>query len=274
MTNCDSPTGPDAPPVPDLPAEANSSGTSIHSGEVAGMMEAASPTAPAPTPAGTMKPGDAVEAEDHGEAEAEAEAEDEYEEPEPEDPFLEIREELAAAGAESRRTARRQMEILKEFGTSISAVGNMVRDFHTATRTTAPTAASASDSEALLLPLIEMADRLTRAATAFRTPPATPSTWWPGARAALAPWQAAWDSQKDAHFILSSHMDTLLTRAGLERITAAGTAFDPATMTAVEVHTDASLPDHTVLAELLSGWRLTSNRRVIRTAHVKVSRLP
>jgi hypothetical protein len=60
----------------------------------------------------------------------------------------------------------------------------------------------------------------------------------------------------------------------LERIPAAGTAFDPATMTAVEVQTDASLPDYTVLAELLSGWRLAPHGRVIRTAHVKVSRRP
>lgn len=244
MTNCDSPPGPDTSLVPDLPAEEISLTTSIDSAGI-------------PVP---MAP--------------EAEAEDEDEEPEPEDPLLEIREELAAAGAESRRTARRQMEVLKEFGTSISAVGSMVRDLHTAARTTAPAASSSPDSGALLLPLIEMADRLTRAAGAFRTPPATPSAWWPGARAALAPWQAAWDSQKDAHFILTSHMDTLLTRAGLERIPAAGTAFDPATMTAVEVHTDASLPDHTVLAELLSGWRLSPHGRVIRTTHVKVSRRP
>jgi molecular chaperone GrpE (heat shock protein) len=246
MTNFDPPPGSDATMVPDLPAEKNSSKPDSGSGTIPMQME----------------------------SEPEAEPEEEDAESGSEDPFLEIREELAAAGAESRRTARRQMEVLKEFGTSISAVGNMVRDLHTAARTTAPKAASAPDSEALLLPLIEMADRLTRAAGAFRSPPATPSTWWPGARAALAPWQAAWDSQKDAHFILTSHMDALLTRAGLERIPAAGTAFDPATMTAVEVQTDAALPDHTVLAELLSGWRLAPHGRVIRTAHVKVSRRP
>ena len=227
------------------------------------------------------------EAQEEKEKEKEKEDEDEKEEDEEEeedeefyeleqkpDPFLEMREELAASGAESRRTARRQMDVLKEFGTAIAAVGSMVRDLHSSSRTATPKTAAASGTESLLLPLIEMADRLARAAEASRTPPAaTTTSWWSSPRTALASWQTAWDSQKDALFILRSHMDTLLTRAGLERIPAAGTVFDPSSMSAVEVHTDPTLPDHTVIAEVLSGWRLASGGRIIRPAQVKVSRI-
>ena len=212
--------------------------------------------------------------EEDQEEEEEEDDEEFYELEQKPDPLLEMREELAASGAESRRTARRQMDVLKEFGTAIAAVGSMVRDLHLSSRTATPKTAAASGTESLLLPLIEMADRLARAAEASRTPPAAITTsWWSSPRTALASWQTAWDSQKDALFILRSHMDTLLTRAGLERIPAAGTVFDPSSMSAVEVHTDPTLPDHTVIAEVLSGWRLASGGRIIRPAQVKVSRI-
>lgn len=190
------------------------------------------------------------------------------------DPLLELRGELAAAGAESRRTARRQMEVMKEFGTAIDAMGRMVKDLHSAVRDpmASPAAAPASNAAGLLLPLIEMADRLARAAAAFEEPPAAPVPWWPGVRAAIAPWQAAWTSQRDALFILCSHMETLLARAGLQRISVAGFRFDPASMTAVEVLTDPLLPDHTVVAEILSGWQQSAGGQVVRPAQVKVSR--
>ncbi len=193
--------------------------------------------------------------------------------------LTELRGELAAAGAESRRTARRQMEVLKEFGAAIDAVGRMVRDLHTAarepvTKSPAPSSVSREGAEALLLPLIEMADRLARAADAFRAPPAAAGSWWPGERRATAPWRSAWASQKDGLFILLSQMDTLLARAGLERLPAAGRLFDPSCMTAVEVVTDATLPDHTVVEELLGGWRSAATGRLVRSAQVRVSRLP
>ena len=192
------------------------------------------------------------------------------------DPLLELRGELAAAGAESRRTARRQMEVMKEFGTAIDAMGRMVRDLHSAVRDpmakAPPAAAPTSDAGGLLLPLIEMADRLGRAAAALGEPPAAPVPRWPGVRAAITLWQAAWTSQRDALFILCSHMDTLLARAGLQRISVAGDRFDPASMTAVEVITDPSLPDHTVVAEILSGWQQSAGGHVVRPAQVKVSR--
>ena len=67
-------------------------------------------------------------------------------------------------------------------------------------------------------------------------------------------------------------MDTLLVRAGLQRISVAGDRFDPGSMTAVDVITDPSLPDHTVVAEILSGWQQSAGGRVVRPAQVKVSR--
>jgi molecular chaperone GrpE (heat shock protein) len=79
--------------------------------------------------------------------------------------------------------------------------------------------------------------------------------------------------QADAIGILQSHLDTLITRAGLERIETLGRPFDPATMTAVESAADAEKPDHTVLAELLMGWRHAGGE-LLRPAQVRVSRKP
>jgi molecular chaperone GrpE (heat shock protein) len=43
-------------------------------------------------------------------------------------------------------------------------------------------------------------------------------------------------------------------------------------MTAVEVVANASHPDHTVLEEILPGWRDAVSREMIRFAQVRVSR--
>jgi hypothetical protein len=170
------------------------------------------------------------------------------------------------------------MGALREFGNALTAIGEMVRDLHSAARqsvSASPGAAGGSGlSDDWLTTLIDLSDRLARTAGAFGKAPPQASSWWPGARAALEAWRNAWATQGEALAILQSHMDSLLARAGLERLKCAGAAFDPASMTAVEVVTDAGTPDHTVTAELLGGWRHTASRRVIRPAHVRVSRRP
>ncbi len=186
----------------------------------------------------------------------------------------ELREDLAAATAEWRRGTRRNMEVMKEFGGALNAMGAMLRDVHTSARQPAAAAAGPGLTEDWLSTLIDLSDRLTRTAAAFvRTPPQT-NSWWPGARAALAAWESAWTTQREAIAILQSHLTSLLARAGLLRLQCAGAAFDPASMTAVEVVADAIVPDHTVTAELLSGWVHTASQKVIRPAQVRVSRRP
>jgi len=186
----------------------------------------------------------------------------------------ELREDLAAATAEWRRGTRRNMEVMKEFGGALNAMGAMLRDVHSSARQPAAAAAGPGLTEGWLSTLIDLSDRLTRTAAAFtRTPPHTGS-WWPGARAALAAWESAWTTQHEAFAILQSHLTSLLARAGLQRLQCEGTAFDPTAMTAVEVVADATVPDHTVTAELLSGWRHTASQKIIRPAQVRVSRRP
>ena len=185
-----------------------------------------------------------------------------------------LREDLAAATAEWRRGTRRNMEVMKEFGGALNAMGAMLRDVHTSARQPVAAAAGPGLTEDWLSTLIDLSDRLTRTAAAFARKPPQTGSWWPGARAALAAWESAWSTQRDAFAILQSHLTSLLARAGLQRLQCEGTAFDPAAMTAVEVVADASVPDHTVTAELLSGWRHTASQKIIRSAQVRVSRRP
>ena len=187
-----------------------------------------------------------------------------------------LHEELAANSTETRRGTRRMLDVLKNFGSVLDALSATVNDSHKAIRSL-PTAAN-RQSEGSELPrewalaLVELADRVERVTDGFARPPAARASWWPGARKSLAAWREAWAMQADALGILRSHLGVLLQRACLKRLDVVGKPFDPNTMTALESAVDPSLPDHTVLAEMLPGWQ-HADGQLLRPAQVRVSRL-
>jgi len=182
--------------------------------------------------------------------------------------------ELMAGASEARRGNRRTLDVLKNFGSVLDSLSAMMEETRKAVRSSGA-ASSAEDAlpREWALALVEMADRLARISDGFSRPP-EPGGWWPGTRKRQAAWAEAWDMQADAIGIFRSHLDSLLTRAGLERLRPTGQPFDPAVMTAVESAPDATHPDHTVLTELLPGWRRTATGELIRPAQVRVSRRP
>jgi molecular chaperone GrpE (heat shock protein) len=189
--------------------------------------------------------------------------------------LAELHEELIATATEARRGNRRTLEVLKNFGAVLDAMSATLNDTHKAVRTL-PTTPRGTDTGELprdwAMALIEMADRLCRVADGFSRPPTTATPWWPGARQSIAAWRDAWAMQSAAVGILRSHLESMLQRACLVRLEVVGQPFDPATMTAVESVVDVGKPDHTVLAELLPGWRHATTRQLMRPAQVKVSR--
>ena len=188
-----------------------------------------------------------------------------------------LHEELVAATSEARRGERRALDVLKNFGSVLDALSATVNDTHKAVRAIPAATARQPDGGELprewALALVEMADRIGRVSAGFSRPPAAATGWWPGARKPLAAWSEAWAMQADALGILCGHADVLLNRGGLQRLEAVGKPFDPATMTAVESTVDPGKPDHTVLAELLPGWRHGETGQLVRPAHVRVSRV-
>lgn len=188
-----------------------------------------------------------------------------------------LHEELVAATSEARRGERRTLDVLKNFGSVLDALSATVNDTHKAVRAIPAATARQSDGGELprewALALVEMADRIGRVSDGFSRPPAAATGWWPGSRKPLAAWSDAWAMQADALGILSGHADTLLNRAGLQRLEVVGKPFDPATMTAVESAVDPEKPDHTVLSELLPGWRHAESGQLVRPAQVRVSRV-
>ena len=180
-----------------------------------------------------------------------------------------LREEIAAATAENRRTAKRTIDFLKQFGSAMDALSGTVNDL---TRCLKPQQANPGIPKNHLLGLIELADRVQRLAAAFERRPATTSSWLPATKKTLATWDAAWNTQSQALAIFRLHLDGLLKNAGLERIHVLQQPFDPARMTAVESVQDNSLPDHTVLEEVLPGWQKSDSAEILRLAHVRVSR--
>lgn len=226
-----------------------------------------------------------AESEANHESEAEADYDEtDYDEVDEADEAEEItltqlHEEFVAGSTETRRGNRRMLDVLKNFGTVLDALSSTVNDTHKAVRalpttvsTRAPEGAGLSREWALAV--AELADRITRVNDGFSRPPAAASSWWPGSRKAEAAWKEAWAMQADALGILTSHLAGLLARAGLVRLAVVGEPFDPATMTAVESAVDAAKPDHTVLAELLPGWRHAATGELLRPAQVRVSRRP
>jgi len=228
---------------------------------------------PEDTAAVSVADSDLVNEEEAGGAEDAAVEEAGDVEEEMEDPHGEalagIRDELAAASTENRRNTRRIFDALKQFGGVLDALSAAVNDIHSTTRAQAQAPARPADN---LPDLIELADRVDRIAAAFAREPAPAISWWPPTRRAIEAWRADRERLADSFGILSTHVRALLKNAGLERISCEGELFDPSCMHADEAVIDTFVDDHTVLAEILPGWRETAGGRVVRPAHVRVSR--
>jgi molecular chaperone GrpE (heat shock protein) len=199
----------------------------------------------------------------------------ETESPEPEetdeiqDALAEIREELAGASAENRRNTRRVFDALKQFGAVLDALSATVNSLHESTRPTIPASPPASGSP---IGTIELADRIDRIALAIKRIPAPPRPWWPPARRAHEAWSADSRRLAESFVMLTTHARSLLASSGLEHIACEGEIFDPTCMTAVESVSAPHVPDHTVVAEILPGWRESGGGRIIRPAQVRVAR--
>ncbi len=189
-----------------------------------------------------------------------------------------LHEELIASTEETRRGNRRVLEVLKNFGGLLDALSATSKDTHKAVRalpalTSVTPSAGDGLSHGWALPLVELADRIDRVAHGFTRPPAGRLPWWPGARRQVTAWREAWELQADAVSILRSHLAATMQRANLERLDVLDRPFDPNTMTAVESTVDPAKPDHTVLAEILPGWRNAASGQLVRPAQVRVSRI-
>lgn len=186
-----------------------------------------------------------------------------------------IHEEIANVATESRRNSRRVFDILKQFGTVLDALSVNVNAVHASARAmVAPTPSSTRGSDSAL-DTIELSDRVDRITAAFARAPEVTPPWWPPARRRHAAWAADRERLGDSFTILATHVRSLLTKAGLERIPCLDQIFDPVCMTAVEAVLRPELDDHTVVEELLPGWRLAggaADPAVIRPAQVRVSR--
>jgi molecular chaperone GrpE (heat shock protein) len=236
--------------------------------------------ATSPPPADDFAEDEGVSEEEAGESDDEADESEEEaleeveeDEEETEDPhgeiLVEIRDELAATSTENRRNTRRIFDALKQFGGVLDALSGTVNDIHSTARAQAQPAARATDQS---LDIIELADRVDRIAAAFSREPSTVLSWWPPTRRAVDAWRADRARLGSSFTILSTHVRTLLKNAGIERIACEGELFDPSCMRADEAVLDSSVDDHTVLAEILPGWRESAGGRVVRPAHVRVSR--
>lgn len=182
-----------------------------------------------------------------------------------------IREDLAAAATENRRNTRRVFDALKQFGGVLDAMATTINDIHATSRSqNVRPEARGGDS---VTGLIELSDRVDRILAAFGREPEVAPGWWPPAHRAVAAWRADRARLRDSMEILARHVAGLLKSAGVERIACVGGPFDPSCMRAEEVVLDPAVADHTVLAEILPGWRDPSDGRVVRPAHVRVSRL-
>lgn len=190
-----------------------------------------------------------------------------------------MREEMEASIAENRRNSQAVVEVLEELRAMIKTMS--------ADRIELPAPAKSQAPEPAPLPtpppavsrpagsrsdLIELADQVHRLAAGLSCKPGPARSWWPWKQREAPSWRAEQARVSDALSNLSAHVQSLLKGAGLERIPCENVTFDPACMRSAEAVFDPSVPDHTVLVELLPGWREVGSGRVIRPASVHVSR--
>ena len=187
--------------------------------------------------------------------------------------FGNLADQIAASDAENRRTARRLLEGLKGFGSVLDAMATTLGDLHAGVRNLNVPADEAPPRASNHAPaFIELSDRLDRIVAALAKEPATEKTWWPAHRKTLEAWRKDRRLLAESFSLLEGQKNSILQSLGLSRIRCAGQAFDPSCMTAVEVVANASHPDHTVLEEILPGWRDAFSGEMIRFAQVRVSR--
>ena len=183
-----------------------------------------------------------------------------------------VRDEIAASSAETRRNARRIFDALKQVGGVLDAMSATLDSVHRSVRDQSPAAAAKpAGDHTEATGLVELADRVDRIRSAIERRPETPS-WWPGAQRLLAPWREDRERLEEAFFILASHINGMLKQAGLQRMQVVGAPFDPSCMTAVEATVDDTVPDHTVLEEIVPGWKHAASNQTIRLAQVRISR--
>ena len=187
--------------------------------------------------------------------------------------FENLANQIAASDTENRRTARRLLEGLKGFGSVLDAMATTLGDLHAGVRKmNAPSPAPGPRASNLAPAFIELCDRLERIETALAKEPPSEKSWWPAHRKTLEAWRSDRRLLAESFSLLEGQKSAILQSLGLRRIPCEGQPFDPACMTAVEVVSDASHPDHTVLEEVLPGWHDAATGEIVRFAQVRVSR--
>jgi hypothetical protein len=175
-----------------------------------------------------------------------------------------VREEIAASSADARRNARRIFDALKQVGGVLDAMSVTLESVHRSVRDRDSAATVQAEGDQIeSMGLVELADRVDRIRSAIERRPEARS-WWPGAQRHVAPWREDRERLAEAFFILASHIDGMLKRAGLQRMQVVGAPFDPSCMTAVEATVDDSVPDHTVLEEIVPGWIHGASNQTVR----------
>ncbi len=171
-------------------------------------------------------------------------------------------EQLAAGSAEARKSNRRTAEAFSQWGETLSKFDGDLRLLREQLNRL-PVEREEALSRDWCLALVEILDRARRVAAAFGATP--PKSWW----ARDAHWRKVWDTQRQGLDILVSHLEELLKKAGVTRLSTLNQPFDPATMAAVATERNAQLPHHTVIEEIAPGYCL--NGALLRVGHVKVS---
>ncbi|MCI0534821.1 MAG: nucleotide exchange factor GrpE [Verrucomicrobiales bacterium] len=171
-------------------------------------------------------------------------------------------EQLATGNAEARKSNRRAAEAFSQWGETLSRFDGDLRLLREQLARLPVEKENALPRD-WCLALVEILDRALRLAAAFDAAP--PKSWW----GRDAHWRKAWDTQGQGFSIVVSHLEELLKKAGVTRLSALHQPFDPATMAAVATAPNAQLPHHTVIEEIVPAYHL--NGALLRVAHVKVS---
>lgn len=169
---------------------------------------------------------------------------------------------LAAGNAETRKANRRTAEAFSQWGETLSKFDDDLRLLREQLARL-PAAKEDALPRRWCLALVEILDRAVRLAVAFAAPPR--NSWWGRGTG----WPKAWATQRQGLDILVSHLQEMLQKAGVTRLSALNQPFDPATMTAVAIEHKAHLPHHTVIEEVAPGYSLQGD--LLRVAQVKVS---
>jgi len=180
----------------------------------------------------------------------------------PEVDLYSIFQQLTILKNEQKTASRKNNELLKELSDSLNDFSHIMTKLELCV--SSPLKDQEKDENNRQMTMIDLYTRLERLHSALASPPKV------GLFNARSRYRQSWQNLAQGFDIVCSHLEQLLKKQGIEKISTLGQEFDPQTMVAIATEKKAGVPENWVSAEVSPGF--SCNNQILKLAEVKIAR--